>query len=98
EQDRMKMIREALRVLRPEGHLIVVEYSRPRRSYIHIPWLIITLIEHLAGGEHRAGFRQFMATGGLRGLLQRHNLEATEMTYSHFHSLAVASIPIRRCP
>lgn len=93
EEDRSRMLAEALRVLEPDGHLVLVEYSRPAQTYLHIPWLVIQLIENLAGGDHRAGFRQFMATDGLEGLLQRHSLRATEIVHSHFHTLAIAIIP-----
>jgi len=50
-------------------------------------------MEHVAGAEHRAGFRQFIATGGLRGLLRRHALQPIEIMHSHFHTLAIAIIP-----
>ncbi len=93
EDERSKMLAEALRVLEPEGHLVLVEYSRPARTYLHIPWFVIQVIENMAGGDHRAGFRQFMATDGLEGLLQRHSLQATEIVHSHFHTLAIAIIP-----
>jgi ubiquinone/menaquinone biosynthesis C-methylase UbiE len=94
EKERSLMLSEAVRVLEPGGHLILTEYSRPNRPCCHIPWLIIQLIEHLAGGDHRAGFHQFMKTDGLRGLLKRHGFQASEVTYSHFHTLAIAIIPV----
>jgi ubiquinone/menaquinone biosynthesis C-methylase UbiE len=94
EKERSRMLIEAVRVLEPGGHLILTEYSQPGRPCCHIPWLIIQLIENLAGGDHRAGFHQFMKTGGLKGLLKRHGLRASEVAYSHFHTLAIAVIPI----
>ncbi|MCK5245578.1 methyltransferase domain-containing protein [Candidatus Bipolaricaulota bacterium] len=92
EEERTRMLAEAMRVLESDGHLILVEYSRPARTHLHIPWFVIQLIENMAGGDHRAGFRQFMAMDGLEGLLRRHNLRATEIVYSHFHTLAIAII------
>ena len=96
EEDRSRMLGEAMRVLEPDGHLVLVEYSRPAQTYLHIPWFVIQMIENMAGGDHRAGFREFMATDGLVGLLQRHNLQAVEIAYSHFHTLAIAIIPARQ--
>ena len=94
EQERTRMLAEALRVVEPDGYLLIAEYSEPARTRLHIPWLVIRLIENIAGTEHRAGFHQFMATDGLSGLLQRHGLPPIEIVYSHFHTLAIAIIPV----
>lgn len=93
EEERTRMLVEALRVVEPDGHLVIAEYSEQARTWLHIPWLVIRVIENLAGPEHRAGFRQFMATDGLRGLLQRHGLQPVEIVHSHFHTLTIAVIP-----
>ncbi len=95
EEERTRMLTEAMRVLEPDGYLIIAEYSEPARTCLHIPWFVIRLIENLAGSEHRSGFRQFMATDGLEGLLKRHNLQATEIVHSHFHTLAIAIVQTR---
>ncbi len=92
EEERSRMLAEALRVLESDGYLVLVEYSRPARTLLHIPWLVIQLIENMAGGDHRAGFRQFIASDGLEGLLRRHSLRATEIVHSHFHTLAIAVV------
>ena len=93
EEERTRMLTEAMRVLEPNGYLVIVDYSKPERTHLHFPWFIIRLIEHLAGSDHKAGFRQFVATDGLRGLLQRHGLQPAEIVHSHFHTLAIAIIP-----
>lgn len=98
EKERTRMLREAIRVLKPDGSLVLVEYSKPRRSCIHIPWLIIRMIENLAGIEHSTGFRQFVAADGLPGLLRRHGLCAIETMASHFHTLSIVIVPIRKTP
>lgn len=92
EEERTRMLTEAMRVLEPDGHLIIAEYSEPARTCLHIPWFVIRLIENLAGSEHKAGFHRFMATGGLRGLLRRHGLQPIELEYSHFHTLTIAVV------
>ena len=93
EEERTRMLAEALRVVEPEGHLVIAEYSEPARTWLHIPWLVIRGIENIAGSEHRAGFHQFMASDGVEGLLQRHSLLPSEIVHSHFHTLAIAMIP-----
>ena len=90
EEERSKMLTEALRVVRQDGYLILAEYSKPARTLMHIPWRTIQLIENIAGGDHCAGFRRFIATDGLHGLLQRHDLEPIEIVHSHFHTLTIA--------
>lgn len=92
EEERTRMLTETMRVLEPNGYLMIAEYSEPARTRLHIPWFVIRVIENLAGPEHRAGFHQFMATGGLTGLLQRHDLHAIEIVHSHFHTLTVAVV------
>ncbi|MCK5828288.1 methyltransferase domain-containing protein [Candidatus Bipolaricaulota bacterium] len=96
EEERTQMLAEALRIVEPEGHLLIAEYSEPAHTRLHIPWLVIRGIENIAGSEHRAGFHQFMASNGVEGLLQRHSLQATEIVHSHFHTLAIAIIPAHK--
>jgi SAM-dependent methyltransferase len=90
EEERTVMLSEALRVIRPEGHLIVADYARPRCSAVHAAWQLIRLIEHVAGPEHRSGFKDFMATGGVEGFLDRHGLAINRRTRSHFGAIAIA--------
>lgn len=92
EEDRKRILMEAIRVSEPDGFLMIAEYSEPARTRLHIPWLVIRGIENIAGSEHRAGFHQFMASNGLGGLLQRYSLQPSEIVHSHFHTLAMAII------
>lgn len=94
EKERETMFKQALRVLRPYGYLIIADYNRPRCANFHVAWQIIRLIEEMAGGEHRAGFKDFVSRGGLAGLLGRHAL--TPMQQSRWHSGAVVIAVIRR--
>ncbi len=98
EAERTLMIQEARRVVTSGGHLLFVEYSKPNRPRLHIPWRVIEGIENMAGGDHRAGFRQFMSSGGLHGLLERHRLTPTQVDYSHFRTLAIALVPVVPSP
>ncbi len=95
EEERTTMLMEALRVIKPDGYLMLAEYSKPVKTLIHIPWRIIQLIENLAGPEHRAGFHEFIAMDGLPGLLRRHGLQPIDVVQSHFHTLAIAVVQPR---
>jgi len=87
EEERAVMLSEAIRVLTPRGHAVVADYARPRLPAMHLPWQAIRLIEELAGPEHRAGFKDFVARGSLDGLLERHELQAERRIRSHFGAI-----------
>lgn len=90
EEERSQMLAEALRVTKEDGHLVLAEYSEPARTRFHIPWAVIRFVEHIAGKEHRNGFRQFVEANSLQGLLERHGLMRIETVPSHFHTLEIA--------
>jgi len=98
EEERTRMLMEALRVIKSNGYLMLAEYSKPAKTLIHLPWRIIQFIENLAGPEHRAGFHQFIAADGLRGLLRRHGLQPIEVVYSHFQTLTIAVVQTHSNP
>ena len=92
EDERSLMIREAIRVLRTDGALILADYTKPTHPTPHIPWQLIRLIESAAGAEHSAGYRDFVAHGCLDGLIERHGLTAISKTPSHFGTIGIAVI------
>jgi len=92
EKERTLMLAEALRVVRPDGYLIIADYNRPRLASIHVAWQVIRLIEALAGAEHRAGFKDFVSRGGLAGFLQRHALAPVREHASHFGAIGITVI------
>jgi ubiquinone/menaquinone biosynthesis C-methylase UbiE len=65
------MLREARRVLGPDGLLLVADYRAPRT----VPGLAarqaVALVERMAGKQHFAHYRQYMRTGGSRAFLER---------------------------
>ncbi len=95
EAMRRAMLREAQRVLTPDGVLILAEYAQPQRMFLNASWWVIRAIERLAGGEHATNFRAFMRAGGVRGLehraglvveqRQRLNSGAIELVVCRFH-------------
>jgi len=89
EDERSLMIREALRVLRLNGALILAEFTEPARPALHIPWQVIRFIENTAGEDHNAGFRDFVAQGCLDGLIERHGLMMLRESPSHFGTIGI---------
>jgi len=92
EAERTTMLAEAIRVLRPGGSLVLADYDRPPLSSVHLPWQAIRLIEEIAGPEHRAGFKDFVAHGGLGGLLARQGLEPRIRARSHFGAVGIVAV------
>lgn len=92
ESERKVMIDQALRVLRPRGHLILADFTQPAYPAVHLPWQVIRFIEHTAGPEHRAGFLDFVARGCLDGLTERHGLTVIKELPSHFGTVGIAVV------
>ena len=91
-EERTMMVREALRVVSPGGVVVIAEYSQPASPALHLPWQVIRWIESIAGGGHRAGFVEFVAHGGLDGLLSQHGLHAVFRIPSHFGTIGIAVV------
>ncbi len=92
EDERRTMVREALRVLRCGGELLIADFAEPRNPRSNLPWRVIRAIEGASGVEHRTGFADFVAQASLRGLLGRLGLEASSIERSHFGCIEIAAI------
>lgn len=79
------MVREATRVLRPHGRLLILDYlstgtlARPGAAGP----LLIHAVEWMAGERHYRNFRKFVRNGGLEGVLEGHSVRITHKS-SHF--------------
>jgi demethylmenaquinone methyltransferase/2-methoxy-6-polyprenyl-1,4-benzoquinol methylase len=74
---RSPVLREAQRVLKKEGRLLIIDYH-PSSAHFPIGWIFgafIAGIEFLAGGEHFGNYRTFITSGGLPALLAPNGLE-----------------------
>jgi len=92
ESERVVILREALRVLRPEGHLVIADFAEPEHPAAHLPWRVIRFIEHTAGDEHNAGFLDFVDRGCLNSLVERHDLAVVGEAQSHFGTIRIAVV------
>ncbi len=92
EDERSLMVHEALRVLRPRGHLVIADFAEPEHPAVHLPWRVIRVIEYTAGPEHSAGFRDFVARGSLDGFIERHDLRLLDRAPSHFGTIGIAVV------
>jgi len=92
EERRIRMLAEALRVVRDEGHLVVADYTVPPRRGVRPLWLGIWMVEHLAGRTHAAGFRDFIRRGAVEALLERSGLRPFRTSPVLRHTVGVAEV------
>jgi ubiquinone/menaquinone biosynthesis C-methylase UbiE len=67
---RIPTLREMIRVLRPDGILLIMDFDFALESDRSLWALIIRIVERIAGKAHHGNFRNFMAAGGVPRLLQ----------------------------
>lgn len=74
EADRLAMVREMVRVTRPGGHVLLVDYAAPPPG--GNMGLLVPLAERLAGAAHYRNYKDFQFRKGVAGLCQRQGLVA----------------------
>lgn len=81
------IFREACRLLRPDGHIVIADYSRPPSalSPLLLGKLVIPAIERMAGINHYHNYREWMTNGAIEGFLARENPGRTVLISPHFH-------------
>ena len=79
---------EVQRILKPEGHVMVVDYAlgkgAPRMAEGFIGW-----IEFLAGKSHHRNFIQYKQSGGLELLLENKSLSPVFTVYKGYRSIVL---------
>ncbi|MGE4292979.1 MAG: class I SAM-dependent methyltransferase [Desulfovibrio sp.] len=66
---REAIVEEGLRLLLPGGSLVLLDYRIPESLPGRATMGLAALVERMAGREHHANYRQFLAGGGMRALL-----------------------------
>lgn len=88
--DQDAMLREALRVLRPGGRILVADWLTPRGVVAQAAHWLMHPVERAAGREHYKGFREFLRAGGLEGIIARHGLVLECLDRRFFGALGLA--------
>ena len=68
-EKRLPIIKELIRILRPGGTVLILDYDTGIKSSSGLTSWLIRAIEWLAGKEHHSNFRDFLRNGGVPGLL-----------------------------
>ncbi len=68
------LLREAHRVLKKNGYLVIVDYTAPphRGPFSKMSHKGITFVEKMAGEEHYANYRKWIARGGIDAVLREY--------------------------
>ena len=75
---RAKIIKEAQRLLVPEGRMVFLDFENPWNRLSGWGSVFTWLIERTAGGEHYRNNRQFLKDGGLQATIRTHGLNPIE--------------------
>ena len=79
---------EIHRVLKPSGHLLVVDYSDFRKTPFYTRQAI-RMIEFMAGKRHFRNFRTYHRNGGLNALVKEHRFHPVTSTHRASRSIAI---------
>ena len=73
-ETREKMLKEARRILKPEGNMVLVDFESPWSRRSKFGDLFTTLIELTAGKDHFKNQRFFLKQGGLKNFIKTYGL------------------------
>ena len=76
----MGILREAVRVVRPDGLILVTDYRQPASDRSIWTGWAINAVERLAGKKHFLHYKEYMRTGGTESFLNRVGLEDLSTT------------------
>jgi ubiquinone/menaquinone biosynthesis C-methylase UbiE len=65
-EKRRGILSEAARVAGGDGSVLLIDYSVPRGFWSRAAFVLVDIIERLAGREHYNNFKNFIAGGGLQ--------------------------------
>jgi demethylmenaquinone methyltransferase/2-methoxy-6-polyprenyl-1,4-benzoquinol methylase len=82
------ILKEIHRVLKPSGHLLIVDYSDFRITPFHVK-LTIRMIEFMAGKRHFRNFRTYHRKGGLTTLVSENRFRPVASTYRASRSIVI---------
>jgi ubiquinone/menaquinone biosynthesis C-methylase UbiE len=89
---RYKVVSEMMRVVRPDGALIFIDYPVPQVSSI---WGFLSrTVEFIAGGDHYEGFKDYIISGGLEHILKVFNLHEEKIDYLKGGLVAIIKVRV----
>ncbi len=90
---RYKVVSEMIRVARPSGSLVFIDYTVPPVSR---KWSFFSSgIEFFAGGDHYMGFKDYMHAGGIGDILKVFDLRENKRTFLKGGLLTIMKANVR---
>jgi demethylmenaquinone methyltransferase/2-methoxy-6-polyprenyl-1,4-benzoquinol methylase len=83
-----KILQDIHRVLKPSGHLLVVDYTDFRETPFYVRQSI-HLIERMAGRRHFSNFRRYHHNGGVNTLIDKEQFQTVASTHRASRSIAL---------
>jgi len=94
-ETRDEIMKEAQRLLSSGGTVAFVDFENPWNFRSKLGSVFSFMIERAAGGEHFRNNRQFLKQGGLRGFIQRHQLDEIERYNIELGAIAIVLTRLR---
>ena len=87
---RSAMLSAARRIVKPDGHLLLLDFERPWSARSRLGRVLTALIEKMAGREHERNGLEFLKSGGLCAFIVREGLvERERILVEYGHSAVV---------
>jgi demethylmenaquinone methyltransferase/2-methoxy-6-polyprenyl-1,4-benzoquinol methylase len=83
-----KILQDIHRVLKPSGHLLVVDYTDFRETPFYVRQSI-HLIERMAGHRHFSNFRRYHHKGGVNSLINKSKFQPVASIHRASRSIAL---------
>lgn len=93
-KNKKEIIREAKRIVRDGGIMVITDYGIPSTFKGKIAGLMVKIIENLAIEEHKKNYRRYMERGALNFLIEENNLSVAER--HGFYSGAIETIVVKK--
>jgi demethylmenaquinone methyltransferase/2-methoxy-6-polyprenyl-1,4-benzoquinol methylase len=75
---REAILREAARLIKPDGHILAADFAFDDRTKF-MGRFLITAVEGFAGGEHYRNFKDYRKRGGMRTILPKNMFNVKEI-------------------
>jgi ubiquinone/menaquinone biosynthesis C-methylase UbiE len=85
---RHRVVSEMKRVTKQHGDLVLIDFQVPLPR--NIPAMFAHSLEFAIDGSHYAGFKDYLSSGGLEGILQTHDLREEQVACLKMGLVAIA--------
>jgi demethylmenaquinone methyltransferase/2-methoxy-6-polyprenyl-1,4-benzoquinol methylase len=88
-----KIVKEMVRVTKPGGYLILIDYEISGRTS-RFSHRLVTLVESLVGGDHYRNFKKYIQNGGLSNIISEQHLQLDKEVIFRNHGLVLMVLQV----